>query len=146
MNVTKNFLTDVHQDWTDANLAVAMEVLREAEELTLERTDSVADPILDSPNLANVQGQMRWLIVGRCLELAVASGRFSGLKAEWIDLGGAYVIELRGKFSTLIACTFNRQTKLHVNQDCAGRAGCQTKCNRCWLDLRTLRRQRSRFI
>jgi hypothetical protein len=98
------FLTEVAHDWPECNLATIQQVLREADEATRARTDKIADPLLDSPNLPNVQGQMRWLLVGKGLELAVSAKRFSGIEARWIPLGGASALELCGKYTTVVAC------------------------------------------
>jgi hypothetical protein len=99
-----NFLTEVAQDWTPDNLAVVQDVLIQAERLTLDRTDPVTDPILGSPNLPNLRGQMRWVLVGTCLEAAAKSGRLSGIQSRWVPLGGSSALELFGQFTTVVAC------------------------------------------
>lgn len=93
-------LTKVRLDW-EANLPVIQSVIRDAEEAVLSRTDNFADPMLDSPNLANLRGQYRWILVPKFLEQAVNSGRLPGITAHWVPLGGVSAFELRGTYTSL---------------------------------------------
>jgi hypothetical protein len=98
------FLTEVAQDWGPGNLSVIREVLEEAETATLARSDRVGDPLLDTPNLPNVRGNLRWVLVQKCFEIACRAKRFEGIAHEWIDLGGAHTLELRGKYTSVTPC------------------------------------------
>jgi hypothetical protein len=93
---TPFFLTDVAADWNQNNLAVIREVLSAADLATFSRSDSISDPLLDTPNLPNLRGVMRWVIVQKLLANAAEEGRFEGISAEWVYLGGVSILELRG--------------------------------------------------
>lgn len=94
---TSPFLTEVGQDWTDHNLTIVQGALLEAEAATLARSNQKSDPLLDTPNLSNYRGVVRWHMVQKHLALAAERGLFEGIEAEWVDLGGVHVLELRGK-------------------------------------------------
>jgi hypothetical protein len=98
------FLTEVAEDWTDKNLSAAQEVLFEANDATLARSNIVEDPLLNTPNLPNYRGVLRWILVQKIFELAVQNGKFDGITAEWVDLGGVSVLELRGKYTRVTPC------------------------------------------
>jgi len=101
---TPFFLTEVAQDWTEPNLASLQLALREAEDATLVRTNALEDPLFDTPNLANVRGVVRWSMVAKHLHVAANNGRFHGITANWVDLGGTHMLELRGKHTSVTAC------------------------------------------
>ncbi len=98
---TPFFLTEVAEDWTPANLATAQKAILDAEIATLARTDIKADPLLDTPNLAIFRGVVRWNMVQKHLYMAGQRGEFQGITADWTDLGGVFVLELRGKHTSV---------------------------------------------
>jgi len=95
-----DFLTKIRHD-LEPILPVIQTIIREAEEATLARTNQHDDPMLNSPNLANLRGYFRWVLVPKFLEQAVSSGRLPGLTAHWVPLGGVSAFELRGKYTTV---------------------------------------------
>lgn len=97
------FLTEVAQDWSEKNLTVIQESIVEAERATLARTDVRADPLLDTPNIAVHRGGVRWHMVQKHLAMAADRGLFEGITAEWVELGGFWVLELRGKYTSVTA-------------------------------------------
>lgn len=99
----ESFLTEVAEDWTEGNLIALQEAIREAEAATLARSNPEDDPLLASPNLPNFRGTMRWLLVQKCLEAAVNNGRFSGITANWVNLGGVHSFELHGRYTSVTA-------------------------------------------
>lgn len=101
---TPFFLTEVAQDWGTHNLAVLQDVLYAASAATLDRSNKIEDPILDTPNLPNLRGVLRWVIVQKMLANAAADGRFEGIGAEWVNLGGVHVLELRGAKTIVTPC------------------------------------------
>ncbi len=95
------FLTEVAKDWSEHNLTVVQEAILAAEAAALARSDKESDPLLDSPNLANFRGVVRWHMVQKHLEMAAEKGLFEGIEAGWVELGGFHVLELRGKFTAV---------------------------------------------
>src|SRR5687768_7645644 len=95
------FLTEVAQDWSENNLTVIQHAILDAEAATLARSDVEADPLLDTPNLSNFRGVVRWHMVQKHLKIAAERGRFQGITADWVDLGGVHVLELRGKHTAV---------------------------------------------
>jgi hypothetical protein len=93
------FLTEVGQDWPSQNLIVLQDVIFEANQAVLDRTNPVEDPLLDNPLLPHLKGYLRWILLQKLLEQAVANGRFTGITAQWSDLGGVSVLELKGAFT-----------------------------------------------
>lgn len=98
---TEFFLTKVAKDWHESNLSTIRDALRDAEAATRSRSDKVADPLLDTPNHPNIRGYLRWVLVQRCLELAVKGGRFNGITAKWNNRGGVSVLELHGQHTVV---------------------------------------------
>lgn len=101
-------LTKIRHD-LEPILPVVQAIIREAEAATLARTNQHDDPMLASPNLANLRGYFRWVLVPKFLEQAVNSGRLPGLTAHWVPLGGVSAFELRGKYTTV--SPYHAQTK-----------------------------------
>jgi hypothetical protein len=95
------FLTEVAHDWSEHNLTVVQQTIQEAEMATLARSDKESDPLLDTPNLAILRGVMRWHMVQKHLAMAAEKGLFAGIEAEWVDLGGVHVLELRGQYTSV---------------------------------------------
>lgn len=95
------FLTEVAQDWSERNLTVVQQAVLEAERATLARSDVRADPLLDTPNLPNLRGVIRWHMVQKQLAMAAERGSFDGITAEWVELGGVSVLELRGRYTSV---------------------------------------------
>ena len=98
------FLTDVRKDWPDNNLSVLQEVIFEAQAAVQARTNTDDDPMLDSPNLPNLRGYLRWAILQKLLDEAASSNRFDGIRSRWVDLGGISVLELVGAYTRVTAC------------------------------------------
>lgn len=95
------FLTEVALDWSERNLTVVQQAVLEAERATLARSDVRADPLLDTPNIAIFRGTMRWHMVQKHLAMAAEKGLFDGIVADWVELGGVSVLELRGKYTSV---------------------------------------------
>ncbi len=100
---TPNCLTKVQQDWCQRNLMALQTSLRETETAMLSRTDTVADPLLSSPNLANLRGYMRWAILPRIIENHISVGRYPGISGKWTSMGGVSIFEMEGDFTTITA-------------------------------------------
>ncbi|MFZ2643184.1 MAG: hypothetical protein WA117_19485 [Verrucomicrobiia bacterium] len=98
------FLTEVAQDWNDSNLSRIQSVLSEAKNAVLQRSDITQDPLLDTPNLRNIRGYLRWTIVQKLLADAASNNQFDGITSEWVDLGSVYTLRLRGQYTTLTPC------------------------------------------
>jgi hypothetical protein len=90
------FLTEVATDWDNSNLSVIQEVLLAASDAVLARSNTVEDPLLHTPNLANYRGVLRWVIVQRMLADAAENGRLHDIEPVWVALGGVSILELRG--------------------------------------------------
>lgn len=104
MNNLEYYLTGVAKDWSEHNLSTVQAALLEAERATLLRSDPREDPLLDTPNLPNFRGVLRWIMVQRHLHTAFIQGRFQGITARWVDLAGAHVLELRGEHTVVTPC------------------------------------------
>lgn len=99
---SKFFLTEVAEDWTQENLSVIADVLRESWIAVSERTDKRKDPLFDQPNHPNLVGYVRWIVVGTMLWKA--SRRFRGITAQWRNAGGVSILELVGKYTIVTPC------------------------------------------
>jgi len=106
----KAFLEKVAHDWTPENLGVVKDVLLEAGKAVLNRSNIQEDPLLDTPNLPNLRGYLRWVIVARMLELAIDRKRLIGISANWVCLGGVHVFEMRGEFTSVTPCHLLSET------------------------------------
>jgi hypothetical protein len=100
------FLTKVTKDWPESKLSVLKEILEQAEDAVLLRSDKIADPLFDTPNLPNYRGYIRWIIVSRMLEIAIQKNRLYGITSHWIPLGSGsvYAFEMRGQFTRVMPC------------------------------------------
>lgn len=96
-------LTEIQEDWCQRNINALQASLRETEVAMLGRTDIEADPLLDSPNLPNLRGYMRWAILPKIIQSHVAAGRYAGISGSWVPLGGVSVFELESDCTTLTA-------------------------------------------
>jgi hypothetical protein len=63
----------------------------------LARSSILDDSLLDTPNLLNYRGVLRWVIVQKLLKLASENDRFDGISAEWVDMGGVTGSRLRAR-------------------------------------------------
>ena len=97
-----DYLT-IQSDWCPRNLMALQTSLRETEAAMLVRTDTAADPLLDSPNLPNLRGYLRWAILPKIIENHIKVGRYPGITGSWISLGGVSVFELEGESTTITA-------------------------------------------
>lgn len=111
MNVDE-YITTVRQDWPDPNLVSLQEVLREACDAVLDRTNERDDPLLNSPNLRNLRGYYRWALVPKYLERAIEIGKFSGLEPNWVPLGGVHMFELRGQHTVVTVCHLSEEDEV----------------------------------
>lgn len=69
----------------------------------LSRTDTDADPLLDSPNLPNLRGYLRWAILPKIMANHIKVGKYPGVTGNWVSLGGVSLFELEGESTTLTA-------------------------------------------
>ena len=128
------FLTEVAEDWTENNLLAVQEALRDAELATLSRSDKIADPLLDTPNHPNIRGYLRWVLVQKHLEIAAKSGKFDGITATWINLGGVNMLELHGKHTVVTPiASFGLQKSIRENLFIDATAALKTRFARCYL-------------
>jgi hypothetical protein len=104
MHKSSIFLTELGRDWPNESLMELRSVLEEAGRATLARSDKVADPLLDTPNLPNLRGVIRWIMVDHHLYIAASNGRFPGITPHWVSLGGVHTLELHGKYTSVTPC------------------------------------------
>ena len=100
----ENFFNQTKLDWTDRNLSVIKDCLEQNERAVAAHTNLADYPLLDTPLLQTVCGNLRWAMLKKILANAADNNLFDGITAHWIKFQGAPILELRGKYTSLTPC------------------------------------------
>ena len=109
MNYSNSLTAVIEHDWCARNLFALQSSLREAEAAAASRSDPTSDPLMKSPNLPIIRGQLRWALLPPILENHLRAGRYAGIAGKWISLGSVSVFELEGECTSITACHLSHE-------------------------------------
>lgn len=124
--IMSDFIADSLSDWTENNLVVLREVIREAYQISAEGIKGYHPSLQSNPNRPYAQGYMRWVTLDGMLFEACADGRFKGITANFKpNKSGPHSLELVG------AQTRTLVVHLAEPDDCPPRSDLREQAREC---------------
>lgn len=121
-----DFISDSQSDWTENNLAVLRELVREAYLVSAEGIRGYHPSLASNPNRPYAQGYMRWVTLDGLLFKACEDGRLPGITANFKpNKSGPQSLELVGAET--------RTLVVHLTEpdDCPPRSDLREQAREC---------------